>query len=192
MAEQSSPRVIFIGDAGVGKTSIIIRVTTGSFDTSPSPTVGAGVRPVTIRVRDASCKFHLWDTAGQEIYRSIVPLYFKQAVVAVVVFSLTDANSFSNLQLWIDMLKEHAPHPVPVVIVGNKTDLDNPSVDAGAAKAWAASRNFPFFLTSAVSGDGVQTLFEHIAEGYVQNAYASGMAIAKRKPKDDDDEGGCC
>jgi small GTP-binding protein len=189
------PRVIFIGDAGVGKTSIIIRITTGSFGSSPSPTVGAGVRWVTITLKDrSSCTFHVWDTAGQEIYRSIVPLYFKGAVVAIVVFALNDAQSFHSLPGWIEMLRLHADHIVPVVVVANKADLDGSAIEIAEAKKWSESNNFPFFVTSAVSGEGIEDLFEFIGAVHVRGAAArDGTTVPKRKHRNDsDEEESCC
>jgi small GTP-binding protein len=189
MADRPLPRVIFIGDASVGKTSIIIRVTTGAFDASPAPTIGAGVRPVTVKLGNKSCSFHLWDTAGQEIYRSIVPLYFKQAVAAVLVFSLNDSASFTNLPEWVGMLREHAPTAVPIIVVGNKTDLEPHSVDTRTAKKWTDSSGYPLFLTSAVSGEGIQQLFECIAEQYVLRVTSSDVVIASHGKHDGE---GCC
>lgn len=191
LTEKSLPRVIFIGDSGVGKTSIIIRVTTGVFDASPAPTIGAGVRPVTINVNDKQYKYHIWDTAGQEIYRSIVPLYFKQAVAAVVCFSLDDPKSFANLGEWIDLLKEHAFQNVPVVIVGNKTDVDEQQMDKSDLKKWASQRNYPIFFTSAVTGEGISVLFDHITRNYI--AAINVPEICDRKIKNrDNDEQKCC
>ena len=83
---QISPRVIFIGDSGVGKTSLITRGTNDTFNELTSPTIGAGVTPITMTVNGVEVNFQVWDTAGQEIYRSIVPLYFKYAKCAIVVF----------------------------------------------------------------------------------------------------------
>lgn len=192
LAEKSLPRVIFIGDSGVGKTSIIIRVTTGVFDASPAPTIGAGVRPVTISVDDKPYKYHIWDTAGQEIYRSIVPLYFKQAVAAVVCFSLDDPKSFGNLGEWIDLLKEHSFHNVPVIICGNKTDLKEQQMEIPELKKWASQRNYPIFFTSAVTGEGIPMLFEHITRNYIATVNLPEEVIDKRVKTREDDEQKCC
>jgi Ras-related protein Rab-5C len=182
------PRVIFIGDSGVGKTSLIQRATLGVFGPPPLPTVGAGVRPITVTVRDATYKFHLWDTAGQEVYRSIVPLYFKQAACAILVFSLTDANSFRNLREWLDLLYFHTDHTIPAVIVGNKLDCPHRPVEEDSVRQWAESQRFPLFFTSASSGTGIRELLEHIT-GYIPSAPTSFELPAKAN---DDRRPACC
>jgi small GTP-binding protein len=164
---QIIPRVIFIGDSGVGKTSLIIRGKSDTFTGITTPTVGAGVTPMRRMVDGQELNFHIWDTAGQEIYRSIVPLYFKLAVCAIVVFSLNDVKSFDALPSWIDMLQRNTDRDVPVVIAGNKSDLEDATVDLKQAKSWAESNNYPIFFTSAATGENVRTLFDSVAASYV-------------------------
>ncbi|OHS99921.1 Vacuolar protein sorting-associated protein 21 [Tritrichomonas foetus] len=188
LIDKSIPRVIFIGDSGVGKTSIIVRVTTGVFDASPAPTIGAGVRPISINVNETQVKFHIWDTAGQEIYRSIVPLYFKQAICAIVVFSFSDQRSFDSVPEWIDLLKSQADHPVPVVIVGNKFDIPERAVEVNVVKKFCTDNKYPFFFTSAVTGEQIQQLFEYVAENYVAHA----QALEEAKLASSEEPKNCC
>lgn len=182
-SNETCPRVILIGDSGVGKTSLIIRGTTDKCSGITTPTVGAGVSPMTIRVGDQSHTFHLWDTAGQEIYRSIVPLYFKLAACALVVFAFDDSNSFANLNSWIDMLESNTEHDVPVVIVGNKADVDQRMVEIADAKDWAAERQYPIFITSALTGENVRSLFEFVAENYVANCRIATTQLLQSNKK---------
>ena len=182
MIEKALPRVIFIGESSVGKTSIITRATTGVFDPNTAATIGAGVQPISVEVDGRQHKFHLWDTAGQEIFRSIVPLYFKQAVCAIVVFSLADQKSFDALPEWIDLLNSHSERNVPVVIVGNKKDIEHAASASGNAsemrfvevqdvKKFCNDKKYPFFFTSAVTGENIKNLFEFIAEKYIANIH---------------------
>ena len=182
-------RVIFVGDSGVGKTSIITRVTTNKFDPSPSPTIGAGVRPFAIFINDQQVKFHIWDTAGQEIYRSIVPLYFKQALCALVVFSLADKKTFLNVPNWIDLLKTHSDVDIPVVIVANKNDLEDTEVDVATVKSFCESRKLPCFFTSAATGQQIQNMFEFIAKKYVLPSFSHSNENLFDEKKE---EKGCC
>jgi small GTP-binding protein len=114
-------------------------------------------------------KFHLWDTAGQEIYRSIVPLYFRQASCAIVVFSMSSRTSFCNLRTWVDLLYSHTSHTVPLIVAGNKIDLDELQLSRPEAMDWAAQENVPLFFTSAKSGVGINELFEHVS-GFLNSA----------------------
>ncbi|OHT14621.1 GTP-binding protein ypt5 [Tritrichomonas foetus] len=164
---QIYPRIIFIGDSGVGKTSLIARGATDTFNNMTNPTVGAAVTTMKIMVENTETNFHVWDTAGQEIYRSIVPLYFKLAVCAIVVFAFDDVTSFNSLNSWIDMLQSNSDHDVPVVIVGNKCDLENKTVDIAQVKAWAEAKKYQTFFTSARTGERVKAVFEYVAEMYV-------------------------
>ena len=183
--------MIFIGDSGVGKTSIITRVTTGVFDPSPPSTIGAGVRPISFKSGGQAYKFHLWDTAGQDIYRSIVPLYFRQATCAVAVFSMNDGNSFTDIPDWIKLLREHAYHEVPVVVVGNKMDLESHEFEIPEIKRWAEANHFPLFFTSAVSGRGINELFEHICL-YISSNQGPDIQSALADHMDQGSEKGCC
>lgn len=188
---QQLSRVIFIGDSGVGKTSIITRVTTGAFDPSPPSTVGAGVRPISFKANGQEYKFHLWDTAGQEIYRSIVPLYFKQATCAIVVFSMDDANSFTNIPEWIELLQVHAGTSVPVVIVGNKIDKDHQEFEIPEVKRWADAKRYQIFFTSAATGQGITELFEHVTT-YLTASQEPDVQEAVMRRMNDGNKGKCC
>ncbi|OHT00704.1 GTP-binding protein ypt5 [Tritrichomonas foetus] len=188
MQDRVFPRVIFIGDSGVGKTSLISRGANDSFNDMTSPTVGAGVTPMTRTVDGKEVGFHVWDTAGQEIYRSIIPLYFKYAVCAIIVFSFEDIKSFQALDLWLEMLQTNTDHDIPVVIAGNKCDVEKKTVDISMAKKWASSKNYQLFLTSARTGEQVNNLFQFVAENYVESSEkAIALATATAQRKD-----GCC
>ena len=99
-----SPRVITVGDSGVGKTSLIHRIKSDTFLEQTVPTIGAGVTPIEVEVDNQKYSFQFWDTAGQEMYRNIIPIYFKGAVVAVLVFSMSDSKSFQNLESWMEQI----------------------------------------------------------------------------------------
>lgn len=158
-----SPRVIFVGDSGVGKTSIITRATNNVFEDSPSATIGANARPLTVMIDKEERRLQLWDTAGQEVYRSIVPLYFKQARCAVVVFAMNERGTYDNIEEWIATLRDHSTGNVPVVVAGNKADMKSLAVSAVEAKTWAESNGYELFFTSAASGQGISDMMERIA-----------------------------
>lgn len=184
----SEPRVILIGDSGVGKTSIIGYAAQNVYPELTRPTIGAAVTALTVHVDNEDVQFHVWDTAGQEIYRSIVPLYFKGAVAAIVVFSIDDAKSFRSLNDWIAQLNAYTPSQVPIVIVANKWDLsdDNQRVDMDRASDWAKTNGYPLYKTSARTGLGIQELLTFIASTYVGDRY-----VGKRELKAASG-GSCC
>lgn len=165
----TEPRVILIGDSGVGKTSIIGYAAQNVYPELTRPTIGAAVTALSVTVDDEEVPFHVWDTAGQEIYRSIVPLYFKGAVAAIVVFSIDDPKSFRSLNDWIAQLHACTPSHVPAVIVANKCDLpsEHQRVDIDQAAEWASSNGFPMFKTSARTGTGIKDLLAFVAKSYV-------------------------
>ena len=171
------PRVIFIGDSGVGKTSIIHRAKFGNFESHTVPTIGAGTTQMQLQVGGKKVEYQLWDTAGQEIYRNIVPIYFKGAVGAVIVFSMTDIVSFQSLQAWIDQLTSHADPDTKCVIVGNKCDAESPSVDEAEARKWAQSHGLSIFLTSALTGQSIDLLIDFIENNFISPTLVSAPVI---------------
>jgi small GTP-binding protein len=158
-------RVIVIGDCSVGKTSIISRLTDGSFDLGNSPTTMAAYCLYSSKVDGKPIFLEIWDTAGQERFRGLGPLYYRQADVGICVFSVTDHRTFDSLEDWIGPLIDTAGADTHVFIVGNKSDLrDQCNVNIEEAKLWSRDRRFHFGLTSALSGDGILELFQNIVK----------------------------
>jgi Ras-related protein Rab-5C len=163
----SAPRIIFIGDSGVGKTTIIHRIRTGAFLNQSRPTVGTGVTQFSAKTDMGQKIFQLWDTAGQEVYRKIIPIYFKGADAAVIVFSFTDATSYENLDGWVAELHENTDPDTTTILVGNKIDADKIVSEADARK-WASTRSFSVLFVSAKTGEGIEALKSEIIEQYIK------------------------
>jgi small GTP-binding protein len=137
-------------------------------------------------------KFHVWDTAGQEKFRDLVPLYFRSAVAALVVFEVTSRRSFENVPEWIETLKGVSPDCL-VAIVGNKCDIqDQRVVTPEDGEALARSSNVKFYTeTSALSGEGIDALFPRVLELIVSRS----EPLAEPVPVDlngRSDNGDCC
>jgi small GTP-binding protein len=166
-------KVVLLGDANVGKTSILLRGQNDSTD-HVEPTINCAT--VTMNVLTAECEVRLnvWDTAGQELYRSTVPMYVRGAEVGIVVFDLSAPETAAAVRVWISLFEDLPPGQCQVVVVGNKSDKEC-KLDVEAMAEFCASANYPFFLTSAKSGDGIPALFEAVA-GIV---HAKGDAIAQ-------------
>lgn len=166
MTSETAPRIIIVGDSGVGKTSLVHRIQTGAFFDNASPTIGAGVAPIEVQLGQKTYSFQLWDTAGQEMYRNIIPIYFRNAVYAIVTFSFTDLKSFTNLASWLDEVRTHADSNCGIVIAGNKHDGEDTAVTDEAAKEWAKEQGLNIFFTSALTGENVLSLIEYVAIQY--------------------------
>ncbi|OHT07188.1 GTP-binding protein ypt3 [Tritrichomonas foetus] len=167
MVEPVTPRIIFVGDSGVGKTSLIYRAKYNKFNEGTAPTIGAGITKMEATHNGVKAEFQLWDTAGQEIYRSIVPMYFKGVCGAIIVFSFEDRSSFLNLGSWIDELLAHSERPIKYVVVGNKIDCLNQTVSQVEARNWANDRKAVIIFTSAITGENVELLLEHVVNNFV-------------------------
>jgi small GTP-binding protein len=156
-------RVITLGDSGVGKTTLIHRMKTGEFLEDSVPTVAAGVATIDVTIHNSRCALQIWDTAGQELYRSIIPIYFKGAVFAILCFSATDEESFLHLDGWLCELRQHTTSDIEVVLVGTKYDCEDRQVEEDRAKAYADQHKLKLFWASAVTGQNVPVILEYIA-----------------------------
>ena len=187
---ENSPRVIFVGDSGVGKTSLIHRCKNNKFNETTTPTIGAGITHMESMFNGKEIRYQLWDTTGQEIYRSIVPIYFKGAICAIIVFSLEERQSFVSLQSWVEQLMNHADENIGVVICGNKTDVANPTVSQAEAEKWAQERGYTIIFTSAYTGENVQLLLDHVVANWVGKACV--VRTERKIEIKQTDERGCC
>jgi small GTP-binding protein len=165
MGQGNRPRVVAIGDSSVGKTSILTRLMGDPFNPYESNTVGANWHLHTTEVQGEPVELQIWDTAGEERYRSLGPLYYRNAVAAVAVYDVTSRGSFENVSSWIDAYRAVAGPDGLVFVVGNKTDLQDKRVVAfEEGLDWAQERRYEFCETSAQSNEGIEDLFKAVAE----------------------------
>ena len=156
-------KCVFIGDQNVGKTSILNRYTYGSYNQFVQPTIGSSMSTQAFNTKIGMVKFNLWDTAGQERYRSIVPIYIKDASIIVIVFDLSNDETFEHLGEWFNSAKETAPQYASYVVVGNKLDL-KPDVNLLFYQQECLKYNAQFCAVSALSGQNIEILFSMIAD----------------------------
>ena len=116
-------KVVLLGDSGVGKSNIISRFTKNEFNMESKTTIGVEFATKTIEVNGKLVKIQIWDTAGQERYRSMASAYYRGASGALLVYDITRATSFENLQKWLRELKNFAVEDITCLMVGNKCDL---------------------------------------------------------------------
>ena len=189
-------KVIFIGSNGVGKTSIIQRKKDNTFHIRVDPTVGAGSVSIIVEYDGKKADLCIWDTAGQERYMSLVPLFVRDVVVAVVVASLADYQSIEAIPQWINELRKTNPDSSLIVAI-NKMDLESPATES---KISINERLGPLYenlyLVSAKDGSGITELFEKIAalafefgRSPVQNAQTKELVS---QPMNNTDQQKCC
>ena len=169
--EGSGKKLVFIGDPGVGKTCIISRFLKGTFDAEQITTVGASYASKTIKISETneSLTLDVWDTAGQEKYRSLTRIFFQGAKLAILVYDITRKDSFENLKnVWLKELKDHADKNVVLGVAGNKSDLyEKEEVPEQEAREFAKSIDAIFCLTSAQSNSGIEELFEEMGKKFL-------------------------
>jgi len=172
-------KLVFLGEQSVGKTSLITRFMYDSFDNTYQATIGIDFLSKTMYLEDRTVRLQLWDTAGQERFRSLIPSYIRDSTVAVVVYDITNANSFHQTSKWIDDVRTERGSDVIIMLVGNKTDLsDKRQVSTEEGERKARELNVMFIETSAKAGYNVKQLFRRVA------AALPGMEADKKPPED--------
>ncbi|KAH0793449.1 Vps21p [Histomonas meleagridis] len=158
-------RIVLIGDAFVGKTALAKRFIFKDFQINYEETVGAAFHSFTEKIDKNVITYQLWDTAGTEKYRSLAPVYFRNASAAIIVYDVTSLQTFHDLDDWIETFKKIVEEDALIFIVGNKIDLVNETkVSTEDGQKFAEERGYSFFSTSAVTGENVIRLFSAVAE----------------------------
>uniref|UniRef100_A0A8D1S8Q9 Ras-related protein Rab-6B n=12 Tax=Eutheria TaxID=9347 RepID=A0A8D1S8Q9_PIG len=183
----------------VGKTSLITRFMYDSFDNTYQATIGIDFLSKTMYLEDRTVRLQLWDTAGQERFRSLIPSYIRDSTVAVVVYDITNVNSFQQTTKWIDDVRTERGSDVIIMLVGNKTDLaDKRQVSIEEGERKAKELNVMFIETSAKAGYNVKQLFRRVAaalpgmESTQDRSREDMIDIKLEKPQEQPvSEGGC-
>ncbi|KAK9819020.1 hypothetical protein WJX74_004647 [Apatococcus lobatus] len=152
-------KVVLLGEGRVGKTSLAQRYVRSSFNEGQAATVQAAFFTKAVRVQGQEIEVALWDTAGQEKFHSLGPIYYRDAHAALLVFDITDTDSFKRVKRWVDELHAMAGERCQLVIAANKQDLQHRSVSEEEAQEFAASQGAAYFQTSAKTGLGLEELF---------------------------------
>ena len=191
-----SYKVVLVGSSGVGKTSIVQRLTQGSHTAETTPTIG-----VEFKLHPyPDVKLQLWDTAGQERFRSVSKAYFRNAVGALICYDITNRQSFEDLQGWITDINELAVPNAYLVLVGNKSDMaDKRAVSEQEADEFATRNKLVRIETSAKDGTGIQEAFARLKDGILRNEkegkiipQKSAASAVNDVKNTRDKKGGCC
>lgn len=158
-------KMVVLGYYSVGKSSLVLKYVKGEFNPNEESTIGASFLTKTIYVNDYSIKFEIWDTAGQERYNSLIPMYYRGAQVALIVYDITSIDSFETAKRWVEELKFEKPNTFIKVLIGNKTDLERErKIPTEEAREYSVKHNLHFLETSAKDDVNVSRIFEIVAK----------------------------
>mmetsp|Transcript_32567 Transcript_32567/g.91482 ORF Transcript_32567/g.91482 Transcript_32567/m.91482 type:complete len:252 (+) Transcript_32567:123-878(+) len=180
-------KLVLLGDASVGKSSILMRFLQNTFTEVSEATVGAAFSTKTIESGNRQVKFEIWDTAGQERFRSLAPMYYRGASSAVVVYDQTSPVTFERAQEWVRQVMQTSSNPnIVVALAANKMDLaDQRQVPLEKAEAFAAQEGLLLSETSAKTGKNVAQLFETIASHLPEEPFVPeqrGLVMSQAAP----------
>ena len=143
-------KIVIAGNIGVGKSNLIKRYVEDEFDDSLLSTIGVDFKIKTEVIDDTKIKIQFWDTAGQEKNLSIAKSYYKNSDGLILVYDLSNRESFNNLNFWLKEINNSAPEDMKIILLGNKNDLiENREVSLEEAKTWAEERGYFFMEVSA-------------------------------------------
>lgn len=159
-------KIVLIGDSGVGKTNLLSQLTRKEFSSDTKATIGVEFATKTFTIDGSLIKAQIWDTAGQERYRAITSAYYRGTLGALVVYDITRKVTLSNAtKLWLTQLKEYSEEEIEIMLVGNKTDLeDERTVPIESGNNAARSNNISFLETSALDGSNVEKAFSDLVK----------------------------
>eukprot|EP00271_Cylindrocystis_brebissonii_P023478 TRINITY_DN9761_c0_g1_i1.p1 TRINITY_DN9761_c0_g1~~TRINITY_DN9761_c0_g1_i1.p1 ORF type:complete len:214 (+),score=41.60 TRINITY_DN9761_c0_g1_i1:357-998(+) len=183
-------KVVLLGEGRVGKTSLVLRYVRGVFSDSQAATAQAAFLSKRLTVEGQPLQLAIWDTAGQERFHSLGPIYYRDADAALLVYDVSDADTFERVQRWVKELQQMAPAGIQLGIAANKIDLDkNGAIDLDEARSYAEEIGATFTPTSAKQNTGVEEAFvdlarrlRHARKGVSANASSSSPApVGRRK-----------
>ena len=173
-------KYIIIGDSFVGKSKILLRYTNNTYNENFVITIGAEFGAKTIIIDEQEIRIQIWDTAGMENFKSITRSYYKNSICALIVYDISNKDSFKNVLNWIEDCKVFSPKNILLVLIGNKSDLnDKRQVSIEEGKKVADENNMIFFETSAKDNVNINEVFLKSAQKILENI--------KNKVYDDDE-----
>ena len=193
-------KLLILGDQGVGKTCIMIRFSDDLFPEHSTMTVGVDYKTKRVKVDDIEIKLTIWDTAGQEKYRSLAQNLYKGTMGIILVFDLTNKTTFDNLRNWIRQIRKNTDENVCKLIMGNKADSPNKQVTREMVMELVEEFDITYFEVSAMTGENVPNAFLNITKKILNEFYANIKSDQKSENKPftlnptrtDDHASGCC
>jgi len=193
-------KLLVLGDSSVGKSSLLLRFCDSKFEPNHVLTIGVDCKSKMIDCDGEKVKLQVWDTAGQEKFRTITPVYFRSAMGVALVFDVTKIDTFNNVTYWLKVLSQTADDSILKVLVGNKIDLTPRKVSTKSAMALANKHQIRYFETSAKENFNVDEVF--ITMGKMireqqklksdQNEDSGPTTVKLTDCKSDAGSAGCC
>ena len=163
MSKVFSKKIVLLGDTAVGKTSLCARLVNNTFDNFNEPTIGAAFQTKTIESGDISHRLEIWDTAGQERYKALAPMYYRGATAAIIVYDVTNEESFKGAKFWVEELRRCGKPNVVIILVGNKYDLlEDPTIKEVDVADYLNDNNgiIHYYQASCKTGKNIYEIFE--------------------------------
>ena len=179
-------KMVLLGDTSVGKTCIVRRLVRDQFLEFQEPTIGSAFTTKTIFTDTHPVNFEIWDTAGQERYRSLAPMYYRGAKVALVIYDITNDDSLYGAKSWVQELKARGDPDLIIAIVGNKTDMNaSRKISYEEVRGYAIENEISFYESSAKTNINIQEMFVDIAKKipYIEIAENTMESRFKIEPK---------
>ena len=166
MIDECVYKVLLLGDSTVGKTCFLMKYTDKTFQDIHMATIGLDYRLRSMKLKSGkSIKLQIWDTAGQDRFRAITKNYYKGSHGIILIYDITNTQSFENVKTWVNQIREEASSNVIIYIAGNKVDMeDERKVDRDDGEKLAEELGFPFVETSAKNGININETFEDLVE----------------------------
>ncbi|KAF1744813.1 hypothetical protein MXB_78, partial [Myxobolus squamalis] len=194
-------KLLLVGDSGVGKSCILLRFAEDTHTETYMSTIGVDFKIRTIEIEGKTIKLQIWDTAGQERFRTITSSYYRGAHGIIIVYDITDKESFSNVTQWLEEVKKYAKEEVQKILVGNKVDLESKrAVDFETAKAFADQNGLTLLETSSRTSINVEKAFQSMTEEILkrigpktpQKSENEKNIFKMSAPVTNDNKGNCC
>ena len=197
MSDDCVYKVLLLGDSTVGKTCFLLRYCDKTFQEAHLSTIGLDYRLKSMILQSGkNIKLQIWDTAGQDRFRAITKNYYKGANGIILIYDVTNLQSYENVKNWINQIKEEANPNVVVYLAGNKIDVEDKdrAVKTEEGQKIADDYNLPFYETSAKNGINVNKVFENIVEKIdeVYSKFEVPKGEAKNKLFTGKTKKGCC
>lgn len=194
-------KILLVGDSGVGKSCLLVRFVEDRFNPSFITTIGIDFKIKTVDIDGRKVKLQLWDTAGQERFRTITTAYYRGAMGIIMVYDVTDERTYANIKQWYKTVTEHSNDDAQILLVGNKSDMDNRVVTYEQGEELANELSVPFIESSAKDATNVNDVFLTLAKLIQQkldansiqtNINKGGINIKSSSHSDSVGKSGCC